>query len=171
MLIHKKISHNMEHIIDPVYYQDFILSGKPEFTLKSLKTEHEEIFVVKRGKPSSTRTNTAYWVNNRLREYLGMLYISPDAIENIWVFDQKLGDISVFQADQIKIFSWFWRQLLLGNEANDDFKKRIQIINHTGRCGHCHRELTHPESIPIGIGPDCFKKLGLTHKTLVNSSP
>jgi hypothetical protein len=45
-------------------------------------------------------------------------------------------------------------------------KFKIDVINHYNRCGHCHRPLTHPESIPIGIGPDCFKKLGLQHKIL-----
>ena len=154
----------MEHIINPVYYQDFILAGNCEFTLKSLKTGNEEIFVVKRAK-----YDRFYWVNNRLREYLGKIYMSPDAVENIWIFDMKLKDITVFQADQLKIFSWFWRYALLLPDDWAQFKlNQIQVINHTGRCGHCHRELTHPQSIPIGIGPDCFKKLGLTHKILIN---
>lgn len=166
MLIHKKISHNMEHIIDPVYYQDFILSGKPEFTIRSLKTGNEEIFVVKISKDGSM-----YWVNNQLREYLGKISILPEASENIWLFGQKQQEITTYQAPQIKIFSWFWSSLLLGDKKPYPLDRQIQIINHTGRCGRCHRPLDHPESIPIGIGPDCFKKLGLTHKTLVNSSP
>ena len=164
MLIHQKISNSMEHIIDPIYYQDFILSGKPEFTLRSLKTGREEIFVVKKAK-----VENLYWVNNRLRDYLGKLCLSPHAIEDIWIFDQKIKDMSIYEADQIKIFIWFWVNLMKG--IHNPLLRNLQVINHTGRCGHCHRELTHPESIPIGIGPDCFKKLGLTHKTLVNSSP
>ncbi len=31
-------------------------------------------------------------------------------------------------------------------------------------CFHCRRELTDPESIARGVGPDCFAKYGLTRK-------
>jgi uncharacterized CHY-type Zn-finger protein len=153
----------MEHIINPVYYQDFILSGKPEFTLKSTLTGNEEIFVVRQG-----RSENIYWVNNRLRQLIGHIYIPQDASENVWIFEQKSKDILVGQAEQIKIFDWFWNAMILCPHEIRPYD-RIKVINHTGRCGHCHRELTHPESIPIGIGPDCFKKLGLTHKTLITS--
>lgn len=150
----------MQHIINPVYYQDFILSGKPEFTLKSLKTGNEEIFVVKRAK-----YDNFYWVNNRLREYIGKLMPVHGSVENIWAFVQKPTLLTQFQDQQIKIFDHFWLYLPWRMKEPDQYK--IEVINHTGRCGHCHRELTHPESIPIGIGPDCFKKLGLTQKQLI----
>jgi hypothetical protein len=149
----------MEHIIDPVYYQDFMLSGKPEFTLRSLKTGNEVVFTIRLGK-----SGDIYWVNNQLRQLLGSLRLMKEASENFWVFEAKTKDILLGQADQIKIFDWFWYNSLIDSYQS---LTRIQLINHTGRCGHCHRELTHPESIPIGIGPDCFKKLGLTHKTFI----
>lgn len=150
----------MTHIINPVYYQDFILSGKPEFTLKSLKTGNEEIFVVRRAKYELN-----YWVNNRLRELIGYIKLVDGSYESIMVFEQKTRDITVYQADQMKIFGWLWINLMKG--VHNPLLKDIQLINHTSRCGHCHRPLTHPESIPIGIGPDCFKKLGLVHKPLI----
>lgn len=31
------------------------------------------------------------------------------------------------------------------------------IVRHEGRCGRCGRELTHPESIDAGFGPECIK--------------
>lgn len=31
------------------------------------------------------------------------------------------------------------------------------------RCGRCGRELTHPDSIPVGIGPECAAKSGAFH--------
>jgi hypothetical protein len=161
----------MIHIINPVYYQDFILSGKPEFTLKSLKTGNEEIFVVRRNKYDGT-----YWVNNRLREWLGKLKLVDGASENLYDFDRRTGNMNQFQQKQMDIFYWFWTRAILIELGNLDTPSRmphilkdVQLINHTGRCGHCHRELTHPESIPIGIGPDCFKKLGLTPKQLITS--
>ena len=32
-------------------------------------------------------------------------------------------------------------------------------IYHVGRCGHCGRTLTDPDSIARGFGPDCWKLL------------
>jgi hypothetical protein len=158
-----KIGLTMQHIINPVYYQDFILSGKPEFTLKSLVTGNEEIFVVRKSK-----YDRLYYVNNRLRKLIGRLMPVPETSENVWSFVplSKANTITKFQEKQIEIFEFFWSRLLARMAEPEKFK--VQVINHTGRCGHCHRPLTHPESIPIGIGPDCFKKLGLTHKTLIN---
>lgn len=150
----------MEHIINPVYYQDFILAGNCEFMIRSLKTGSEEMFVVKKGKAEKL-----YWVNNRLRELIGQLHLLH-AVEDIWAFSQNTHNVTVYQAPQIKIFSWLWHNMMLGVATNEKLKA-IQIINPYNRCAHCHRQLTHPESIPIGIGPDCFKKLGLTHKTLI----
>lgn len=149
----------MEHIINPVYYQDFILAGNAEFTLKSVKTGSEQIFVVKKMAPAN-----GYWVNNRLREWIGKLTIE-NSIEDIWVFSQRVSDMTLLQADQMRIFAWFWHNWMLG--LLNPKLQQIQVINHTNRCSHCHRPLTHPESIPIGIGPDCFKKLGLEHKQLI----
>lgn len=148
----------MQHIINPVYYQDFILSGKPEFTLKSLKTGNEEIFVV-----NKNRYDRMYYVNNRIRELLGRM-MPMATIEDVWSFIPLSNVITKFQENQIEIFGWFWNHMLQGT-----IDGRITVINHTGRCGHCHRPLTHLESMPIGIGPDCFKKLGLTHKQLITS--
>lgn len=161
----------MEHIINPVYYQDFILSGKPEFTLRSLNTGNEQIFVVK-----ISKFGDVYWVNNQLRQLLGTLLIPKEAAENVWVFQQKSKELLPGQQSQIDVFLWFWNNVLrIKPELHStelhwiipDKLKQIQIINHTGRCGRCHRPLDDPDSMKIGIGPDCFKKLGLTHKTLV----
>jgi hypothetical protein len=32
---------------------------------------------------------------------------------------------------------------------------------HAGRCGRCAKQLTDPPSIERGIGPECWKKMGL----------
>lgn len=158
MPTHQKISSNMQHIINPVYYQDFILSGKPEFTLKSLETGNEEIFVVK-------RKEDFYYVNNRVREGFGLLKMLPDAHENVWIFD-KMRKLMGYQIKQAEIFEWFWNACIL-RPYEMRLLQKIQLINHTGRCGRCHRPLDDPDSMVIGIGPDCFKKLNLTYKTLI----
>lgn len=40
---------------------------------------------------------------------------------------------------------------------------RTLEIYHDGKCGRCRRQLTRPDSITIGIGPECAKVMGITH--------
>lgn len=144
----------MEHIIHPVYYQDFFLAGRCEFMVRSIRTGNEEIFVVNKSKHEDF-----YWVNNRLREPLGKLTPVPGTAEVMYDFEPKNSFTTKFQQDQINIFSWLWRNVLKGTAH-----KQAVVVNYQQRCAHCHRPLDNPDSIIIGIGPDCFKKLNLTHK-------
>jgi Family of unknown function (DUF6011) len=34
-------------------------------------------------------------------------------------------------------------------------------IRHEGKCGRCGRRLTTPESVELGIGPDCAEQMGM----------
>jgi Family of unknown function (DUF6011) len=36
-------------------------------------------------------------------------------------------------------------------------------VQAADRCGMCGRQLTHPDSIPVGIGPECAAKSGTYH--------
>lgn len=38
-------------------------------------------------------------------------------------------------------------------------------LHHEGRCGRCGRPLTVPESLEVGIGPDCAEKMGIDYPT------
>lgn len=38
-------------------------------------------------------------------------------------------------------------------------------VHHEGKCGRCGRALTVPESIEIGIGPDCAEQMGIPYPT------
>jgi hypothetical protein len=37
------------------------------------------------------------------------------------------------------------------------------VVQAADTCGACGRQLTHPDSIPVGIGPECAAKLGAHH--------
>jgi hypothetical protein len=54
-----------------------------------------------------------------------------------------------------KALAFTWRALCAGRIPDG------LILRHEGRCGACGRELTHPESIDSGIGPDCRKRLSI----------
>lgn len=55
---------------------------------------------------------------------------------------------------------------MFGNPAAESKLKQVEAkLNqleyyHMGHCGRCNRELTVPESIINGIGPECAKKVG-----------
>lgn len=50
-------------------------------------------------------------------------------------------------------FSWLWKHLSAGH-----LPPQCEVY-HEGRCGRCARRLTTPESIELGIGPECEKKI------------
>lgn len=45
----------------------------------------------------------------------------------------------------------------------DTCKGGPYAVQAADTCGACGRELTHPDSIPVGIGPDCAARLGAFH--------
>lgn len=49
-------------------------------------------------------------------------------------------------------FAWAMRGLLLC--AVPQIPRELQVW-HEGRCGRCNRALTVPESIALGLGPEC----------------
>lgn len=151
----------MKHIIHPVYYLDFLLAGKPryqnEFSLENTQSGNEVILVIQRG-----ADEPVWWVKTRMREWIGKIVPVPHTDQ--YVFERRQQGLNDFQFKDQQVFNWFFSNLVRGT-----LPPFVQLKYH-GRCAHCHRELTDPDSIPIGIGPDCFKKLGLTYKSTVPES-
>lgn len=56
-------------------------------------------------------------------------------------------------AQSFKVFKWVFNKL-----KTNDLPDFIEIY-HEGRCGRCGRNLTVPESITSGYGPECVKKI------------
>lgn len=48
-------------------------------------------------------------------------------------------------------FDWTLKALVAGRDPH------VEIF-HAGKCGRCGRKLTVPESIEIGLGPECAEK-------------
>lgn len=44
---------------------------------------------------------------------------------------------------------------------------RVEVVE-TNNCSCCGRKLTHPDSIALGIGPECQGKLGRSGQTIVS---
>lgn len=55
----------------------------------------------------------------------------------------------------------------LAAEAEPEYLMDVRggpyTVQAANTCGACGRELTHPDSIPVGIGPECAAKLGSFH--------
>jgi len=77
-----------------------------------------------------------------------------DCIGTVFLNDQKFRNGKQISADapSVKAFGWTFDQLVAGNIASD----KVQI-EHSGSCCRCGRELTHPDSIQNGVGPECIK--------------
>jgi len=60
-------------------------------------------------------------------------------------------------SDPIKVVNWGMRMVKEGDWNNPNV--RGYGVKSKGRCARCGRPLTTPESIKIGIGPDCLKNM------------
>lgn len=59
------------------------------------------------------------------------------------------------KAPSFVAFSWLWSQL-----AKNQLPATVEVW-HEGKCGRCGRKLTVPESVALGIGPECAGKMGI----------
>jgi len=126
---------------------NLILAGKAVFTLVSKKSGTRYTYKVIRA--DSKKWNPAtYFVslltgpdNTSNYQYIGMIQ------NNRFRTTQKsrMRDDSV----PVKAISWSLIQLSAGKMSE------LLEIWHEGRCCRCGRRLTVPDSIAIGLGPEC----------------
>lgn len=57
-------------------------------------------------------------------------------------------------AGSFKALVWFLDALRCGRAVLED---KLEVW-HEGKCGRCGRKLTVPESIAVGLGPECVRK-------------
>jgi hypothetical protein len=128
------------------HIKDFVTAGRARFTLLNTQTGNRFTYRV-----STNRDASTYFVhllsgpdNESDYRYLGFIkhgnYIHGGRKTNIGI-----------SAQGAQVFAWFWRNL---------GKLPAQVeVHHEGRCGRCGRALTVPESISIGLGPECAGKV------------
>jgi len=139
--------HEMTNLQD---IRKFILAGRAKFTLESRKT----------GKHYTFRCREFEETKERVEE------------EKIWWIDLltaggKFEYLCRLKAGRVHVK--FGQPRTKPIEAIDWFMKRVWHLKtdslqdcrffHTNQCGMCGRELTTPESVQKGIGPECSKKL------------
>lgn len=126
----------------------FILAGNSTFTCLNTKTDNRFTYKVKLSK-TSTPENPLFYVK---------VLTSPETYQFIGsIFREKFkySQKSKISNDtqSVAVFQYILSKLLL-----DKLDPCVEIY-HEGRCGKCGRPLTVPESIEMGIGPECFKMM------------
>jgi Family of unknown function (DUF6011) len=132
---------------------NFIISGKAIFTISSLKTGKRFTYKVEKPNNLSDKNDDGFRFikilngpdNTSNYRYIG--YISKRRY--VHGRNSKINE----SAESVVAFKWMLHWL-----NNDNIMQDKLEIRHEGRCGRCGRMLTVPESIDIGIGPECIKK-------------
>lgn len=138
---------------------DFFKGGKALFTVSNNKSQHYTYYIRKKEfKPTKNFQNpskTFYFVNlltgpqnTSDYTYLGMYY--PES--NIVSLTKK----SKYTEDSlpVRVIRWAIKKVTQKAKLPDGY-----AIQHEGRCCRCKRVLTTPESIKLGIGPECIKMI------------
>ena len=131
-------------IIPHQFALPFILGGRSYVTFHNPKSGNHFTFNVQKHK-----VNDIYFVK---------VLTGPDQYTFIGTVQDgvyKHSRKSSFSDDcnSVKTFSFVLNRL-----SQNNLPEFIEIL-HDGRCARCARQLTHPESIEIGFGPECVKHI------------
>lgn len=121
---------------------EFLFAGKAEFTLRSVATGAH--FTYKVTQSDDGRMYFVAVLQDGRKQYAGC--IPADARTT---FRSTRGSKIAHSHVAVMGFEWFLTHL-----------ESPQVeLHHCGKCGRCGRKLTNPESIALGIGPECASKL------------
>lgn len=122
----------------------FVTAGNSVFTLKSNKTGKHFTFKARRPSPDKPVFVSVLSGPDNTSDYSYLGFIGTDGR-----FRTSKGSKIGTEADSYKAFNWFW------DRANN-LPKVLEFIP-SGKCCRCGRELTTPDSVAKGIGPECEK--------------
>jgi hypothetical protein len=132
----------------------FVTAGKAIFTVGNPKGQHYTFKVTAKADQHAGNP-PVYFVslltgpqNTSDYDYLGMF--NPATADVLLTKKSRFTE----QAESVKVVRWALRQVCAGRALPAGY-----TFQHAGRCGRCGRLLTTPESITIGIGPECLGKL------------
>lgn len=132
---------------------EFIFAGKSGFKVINTKTKNEFTFSVKKSKD---KDREFYFVKvltgKTVDSYAYLGYVGKNGYSH--------GKKSTIKSDEqcVKVFEYILNKL--SHNSLPDFIE----LQHDGRCGRCGRTLTVNDSIDMGIGPECIKKLSKQDK-------
>lgn len=125
----------------------FILAGNATFTLTSAKTGTRFTYKIKAKEVEGGKTLHFVSVltgqdNEADYTFLGTIFEGREFRHS------KKSHIGV-DAPSAKAFAWSFGRIMADSLGAD------ATVHHEGRCGRCGRKLTVPDSIELGLGPEC----------------
>ena len=158
--------------------KQFFTGGKSYFTVKvpeAFASAHagcnlHYTFRIEQADPTEKYPNPAHFVKlltgpNNTEDYTYMGILNP-----------QTGEVRATRNSKIAETAWSFRivRRVLAQIFEGDGMPAIQAhgwdVDHMGRCGRCARPLTVPESIELGIGPDCADQMGIPYPTRTKTS-
>lgn len=138
-------------LTDGTQARKFILGGNARVTLVSQKTGTRFTFRVRaKDVPKDSAAVPPWFVqlltgreNNSDYTFLGTIFEDAATYRH-----GRKSNVSP-EAPSAKGFAWAWSFL-----AKGELPPGCEVW-HEGRCGRCGRALTVPESIAMGLGPEC----------------
>ncbi len=136
--------------VAPKNISAFVLAGKAIFTVRSEKTDTRFTFKIEKGDGDAPHFVSVLTGPNNMADYtfVGSIFKGER------YFHGRNSRISP-NATSAVAAKWVCEKVLAGVEL-----KGVQVW-HESRCGRCARPLTTPESVELGIGPECASKMGL----------
>ena len=123
---------------------NFITAGNSEFTFKNSKTCAEFSYKIKISDDGSVFFVRV--LKDDSYKYIGFIRSNKFGYTNKSNLNQN--------DQEIKVFKWVFDKLI------DNKLPEFIEVWHLGKCGKCGRKLKNSDSIDLGIGPECIKKLG-----------
>lgn len=129
----------------------FIQGGRATFTIQSAETGAHFTFTAKRAKGDDPKK--PFFITHG-GDFLGTMWEATDGTLIGKVIVGRKGAMDERSVQARRALNW-----TLGHTiANDAIPSNV-TIQHEGKCCRCNRQLTHPESLASGIGPECAKKM------------
>lgn len=141
------------HKLDITNIGRFITAGKSEFSLKNEVTGTHFTYKLIRAKHPQGDVQDVYFVRV-CYEYMKFQYAGCLIIKDGMPL-YSMGQRGTINADAPSIKGLVW---LFDRVLNDKPWDNRMGLYHFGRCGRCGRTLTDPESIQIGLGPECRRR-------------
>jgi hypothetical protein len=122
--------------------KEYVLAGNATITLRSQTTGVRFTFNVRK--------------NAKVNVYYVRLLVGPDRYKEIGSLSADGEELTIRNWTNLRgtdAFQWFWNRVIR------DMDLPLLEVWHEGTCGRCGRQLTVPESIARGIGPECASRI------------
>jgi hypothetical protein len=124
--------------------RDFVFAGNALFTILNKESGNYITYKVKKHKEDDIWFVSTLSGHNHV--FIGTCFSDKN-------FKYSASSVLPMGDKKVATFIWFLQKFF-----NDQNKYPMVEVYHHGRCGHCYKTLTTPESIKTGIGPVCSGK-------------